>query len=140
MLVVNKLTKSFGTLKVLSSVSFQVKDKEILAIIGKSGCGKTTLLRILNKLESFEEGEISNCTFGLVFQDFNLFPQYTVLKNLTLAPKLLGKPTKQAQKILEDLKISEKMNVRISQLSRRAKTTCSNCKSFNVKTGCFVFR
>lgn len=117
MLVVNNLTKSFGTLKVLSSVSFDVKEKEVLAIIGKSGCGKTTLLRILNNLESFEEGEISDCTFGLVFQDFNLFPQYTVLKNLTLAPKLLKKPTKQAQKILDDLNLSDKTNSYISQLS-----------------------
>lgn len=117
MLVVKNLTKSFGNLKVLSSISFEVHDKETLAIIGESGCGKSTLLRILCHLEQFDEGKISFANCGLVFQEFNLFPQYTVLENIQLAPKLLNKQTEQATSILQQLNLLEKSNAHISQLS-----------------------
>lgn len=111
MLEVNNLTKSFGPHEVLKGVSFSLKQGEVLVIIGSSGSGKTTLLRCLNFLEQADGGTISvgdeeifNCQgkmnlseramrdrrlhFGLVFQSFNLFPQHTVLKNVTLAPSL----------------------------------------------------
>lgn len=117
MFVVENLTKRFGKLKVLSSISFEVRDNEILAIIGESGCGKSTLLRILCNLEPFDEGTISFTNCGLVFQELNLFPQYTVLENLQLAPKLLKKPTNQAKEILKKLNLSDKMDMHISQLS-----------------------
>ena len=108
-LEVKNLKKGFGATEVLKGVSFSLEQGQVLAIIGSSGSGKTTLLRCLNFLETPDEGEISvegkvltgedlteeqirrnRLHFGLVFQNFNLFPQYTVLQNVTLAPKLLG--------------------------------------------------
>jgi len=108
-LEVKNLKKGFGATDVLKGVSFSLEQGQVLAIIGSSGSGKTTLLRCLNFLETPDAGEIavegrcltgSSLTeeqirrnrlhFGLVFQNFNLFPQYTVLQNVTLAPKLLG--------------------------------------------------
>ena len=109
-LEVKNLKKGFGATDVLKGVSFYLEQGQVLAIIGSSGSGKTTLLRCLNFLETPDEGQIfvegrcltgdhlteeqirqNRLDFGLVFQNFNLFPQYTVLQNVTLAPKLLGK-------------------------------------------------
>ena len=108
-LEVTNLKKGFGATDVLKGVSFQLEQGQVLAIIGSSGSGKTTLLRCLNFLETPDGGEIfvegrcltgshlseeqirrNRLDFGLVFQNFNLFPQYTALQNVTLAPKLLG--------------------------------------------------
>ena len=108
-LEVKNLKKGFGAVDVLKGVSFSLEQGQVLAIIGSSGSGKTTLLRCLNFLETPDEGESAvegkcltgahlteeqirqnRLDFGLVFQNFNLFPQYTVLQNVTLAPKLLG--------------------------------------------------
>ena len=114
-LEVNNLKKGFGSLDVLKGVSFSLEQGQVLAIIGSSGSGKTTLLRCLNFLETPDEGEIrvggklltgKNLTeeqirqnrlhFGLVFQNFNLFPQYSVLENITLAPTLLKQGSQEA--------------------------------------------
>ena len=114
-LEVNNLKKGFGDTDVLKGVSFQLEQGQVLAIIGSSGSGKTTLLRCLNFLEQPDEGEIrvqgriltgadlseaqirqNRLNFGLVFQNFNLFPQYTVLENVTLAPTLLRKGSTDA--------------------------------------------
>ena len=114
-LEVNNLKKGFGDTDVLKGVSFQLEQGQVLAIIGSSGSGKTTLLRCLNFLEQPDEGEIrvqgriltgadlseaqirqNRLNFGLVFQNFNLFPQYTVLENVTLAPSLLRKGEPEA--------------------------------------------
>ena len=114
-LEVNNLKKGFGETDVLKGVSFQLEQGQVLAIIGSSGSGKTTLLRCLNFLEQPDEGEIrvqgqiltgadlseaqirqNRLNFGLVFQNFNLFPQYTVLENVTLAPSLLRKGSPDA--------------------------------------------
>jgi len=110
LLEVKNIKKNFGDTDVLKGVSFQLERGQVLAIIGSSGSGKTTLLRCLNFLETADEGEIlvngksltgshlseedirqNRLHFGLVFQNFNLFPQYTVLENITLAPTLLKK-------------------------------------------------
>ena len=109
-LEVNGIQKSFGKTEVLKNVSFSMEKGEVLAIIGSSGSGKTTLLRCLNFLERPDSGSFSvdgeelfnaektytdkekrekRLRFGLVFQQFNLFPQYTVLKNVSLARELL---------------------------------------------------
>ena len=111
LLEVKNIQKSFGKTEVLKGISFELNKGEVLAIIGSSGSGKTTLLRCLNYLEVPDFGQIivngvpvfdSESTvkytdndirklrlhFGLVFQSFNLFPQYTVFENITLAPKL----------------------------------------------------
>ena len=106
--------KSFGATKVLENISFDLQKGEALAIIGSSGSGKTTLLRCLNFLETADTGRIivggetlwdaadkgtqseeairkKRLHFGLVFQNFNLFPQYTALQNITLAGELLAR-------------------------------------------------
>ena len=114
-LEVNNLKKGFGETDVLKGVSFQLEQGQVLAIIGSSGSGKTTLLRCLNFLEQPDGGEIrvdgealtrdglteaqirhNRLNFGLVFQNFNLFPQYTALENVTLAPSLLRKGSPEA--------------------------------------------
>ncbi len=112
-LEVKNLEKSFGDTKVLRDISFSVEKGEILSVIGSSGSGKTTLLRCLNFLETAQNGTVTvggevlfdssqgakvtdrdirmkRLHFGLVFQQFNLFPQYTVMKNITLAEELLA--------------------------------------------------
>ncbi len=111
-LEVTNLRKHFGEVNVLNGVSFELEKGQVLSIIGSSGGGKTTLLRCLNALEVADSGSIAvngrtifgldengnpcldreaQLMFGLVFQQFNLFPQYNVLDNLCLAPKLLAK-------------------------------------------------
>ena len=111
-LEVKNIKKGFGDTDVLNGVSFSMERGQVLAIIGSSGSGKTTLLRCLNFLETPDEGEIwvngklltgenlsddqirqNRLHFGLVFQNFNLFPQYTALENIMLAPNLLKKGT-----------------------------------------------
>ena len=111
LLKVENIQKSFGKTQVLRDISFSLEKGEVLAIIGSSGSGKTTLLRCLNFLETPQVGKISvngevlydssdksktseseirknRLHFGLVFQSFNLFPQYKVIENITLAPSL----------------------------------------------------
>ena len=112
-LEVKNLKKNFGSTDVLKGVSFSLEEGQVLTIIGSSGSGKTTLLRCLNFLEKPDAGRITlnnevlfdsadkmsrraseirkrRLHFGLVFQNFNLFPQYTALKNVMLARELLG--------------------------------------------------
>jgi polar amino acid transport system ATP-binding protein len=116
-LEVKNIHKNFGKTKVLKGVSFSMEEGDIVAIIGSSGSGKTTLLRCINFLENATQGQIyvdgkcifdANSTkkltqkeirmrqlnFGMVFQQFNLFPQYNVLENVTLAPRLMAKKNK----------------------------------------------
>ena len=120
-LEVQNFTKSFGNTPVLKGIDFSMEKGETLAIIGSSGSGKTTLLRCLNFLETPDTGRMyvggdllfdaedkshtsdeairkKRLHFGLVFQNFNLFPQYTVLENLCLAPKLLAKEKPEFKK------------------------------------------
>ena len=114
MLEVKDIRKSFGKTEILKGIDFEMDQGEVLSIIGSSGSGKTTLLRCLNFLETPDAGRIAvngetlydgersdsagagelrrkRLHFGLVFQNFNLFPQYTALENVTLANLLLAK-------------------------------------------------
>lgn len=135
-LEVKNLKKSFDRTQVLKDISFSLEKGEVLSIIGSSGSGKTTLLRCLNFLETADGGSISiegnvifdgavaeklsdeeirqrRLHFGLVFQSFNLFPQYTVLENVTLAPSLLKRGTpeeieKKAKDLIARVGLTEK--------------------------------
>ena len=147
-LEVKDLRKSFGDNEVLKGINLSLKKGEVLSIIGSSGGGKTTLLRCLNFLEIANSGMIvvndksvfaaddgekptiapeAQLSFGLVFQQFNLFPQYSVIENLMLAPKLRAKRMgtgektaeieEKAKKLLATVGLTEKENAYPCQLS-----------------------
>jgi polar amino acid transport system ATP-binding protein len=130
--------KSFGNLEVLKGVSFQVKKGEVVAIIGRSGSGKSTALRCINRLEAIDSGHIEVCgrnvhdpaldlrdlrrNVGIVFQSYNLFPHLTVQENVTLAPRAAkGKTRAQAQEIcatvLRQVGLQDKAQAYPEQLS-----------------------
>lgn len=116
MLEVKNLCKKFGQRKILDNLSFTLKDGAIMTIVGPSGAGKTTLLRIIAGLEQADSGQIlingkqDLKQVGVVFQDYNLFPNLSVLENVTLAPKLVLEKSKQvADKEAEDLLAQLKM-------------------------------
>lgn len=160
-LEVNNLKKHFGSTDVLKGVSFSLEKGQVLAIIGSSGSGKTTLLRCLNFLETPDEGEIivggkvlsrdtdeklreSRLHFGLVFQNFNLFPQYNALENITLAPKLLkqGSPEQIQQKalsLLDRVGLSQKAASYPHQLSggQQQRLAIARALALNPEVLCF---
>ena len=141
LLEVKNIQKKFGDTKVLKGVSFSLEQGQVVAIIGSSGSGKTTLLRCLNFLETPDSGDIlvdgkllsgdsltdqqireNRLHFGLVFQNYNLFPQYTVLQNVMLAPSLLKKGSKKeleekALSLLDQVGLKEKAGSYPWQLS-----------------------
>ena len=146
-LEVHHIEKHFGATRVLEDISFDLEQGQALAIIGSSGSGKTTLLRCLNFLEKPDQGTISvagnlifdaadpatqresevrkkRLHFGLVFQSFNLFPQYTALKNVTLARELLAQEQpgfkENKKKILEDIQADGRELLAKMGLSERA--------------------
>ena len=154
-LEVKNIGKSFGKTEVLKGVSFSLEEGQVLSIIGSSGSGKTTLLRCINFLETADSGKITvdgdvlfdsesteklsskqkrdkQLSIGLVFQQFNLFPQYDVLGNVTLAPKLRAKERpdfkknkaqiyaeieEKAMKLLKQMGLEEKVHNYPCQLS-----------------------
>ncbi len=146
-LEVKNLEKSFDSLQVLKDISLSVENGEIISIIGSSGSGKSTLLRCLNRLETVDSGEIIvdgdtmvstvngksvyaneaalkkiRMKTGLVFQSFNLFPHYNVLRNITEAPiYVAGIPKEEAEKtayeLLDKLGLKEKAEAYPYQLS-----------------------
>ena len=117
------IKKSFGSLEVLKDISLQVEEGEVLSIIGPSGSGKSTLLRCATGLEIPDSGEIINQgDVGLVFQNFNLFPHFSVLKNITDAPIRVQKRKKeevyaQARTLLKQMGLADRENAYPFQLS-----------------------
>ena len=118
-----KIKKSFGSLEVLKDISLQVEEGEVLSIIGPSGSGKSTLLRCATGLETPDSGEIiKQGDVGLVFQNFNLFPHFSVLKNITDAPIRVQKRKKeevyaQARTLLKQMGLADRENAYPFQLS-----------------------
>ena len=165
LLEVKNIKKNFGRTEVLKGVSFTLKKGQVLAIIGSSGSGKTTLLRCLNFLETPDEGTISvgdkelfsagtkytddqirenRLHFGLVFQNFNLFPQYTVLQNITLAPSLLKMGTAEelntlGKHLLEQVGLADKLNAYPYQLSggQQQRVAIARAWAMNPEILCF---
>ncbi|MCG5241543.1 amino acid ABC transporter ATP-binding protein [Azospirillum doebereinerae] len=130
--------KSFGSVEVLKGVSFEIEKGEVVAIIGRSGSGKSTALRCINRLETIQSGTLEVCghrvddqsldlralrqDVGMVFQSYNLFPHLTVEQNITLAPRRVkGVPNREARALaLESLQrvgLAEKIDAYPEQLS-----------------------
>lgn len=137
-ITVKNLKKSFGILEVLKDISTEIKEKEVVCVIGPSGSGKSTFLRCLNRLEEISGGDVivnghaisaKNANLnqirqevGMVFQQFNLFPHKTVLQNITYAPLKLKGLTKdqakeRAMELLKKVGLVEKANAYPSELS-----------------------
>ena len=143
MISIRDLHKRHGPHEILKGISAEVKKGEVIAIVGPSGVGKSTLLRCINYLEPFEQGEINVAGFrlipgmghghqkelralrgavGMVFQQFNLFPHLTALQNITLAPMVVDKISraeaeKEALQLLDRVHLSDKAQHYPHQLS-----------------------
>ncbi|WP_298523625.1 amino acid ABC transporter ATP-binding protein [uncultured Methanobrevibacter sp.] len=123
LLEIKNLKKSFDDNVVLKDISLKVERGEVLAIIGPSGSGKSTLLRCITDLEEEDSGEIKfNGTFGLVFQNFNLFPHHSVMKNITNAPIRVQKRDKDevydhARMLLAQMGLEDKEDAYPCELS-----------------------
>ena len=172
LLEVKNIHKNFGKTQVLKGISFSLEKNEVISILGSSGSGKTTLLRCLNFLETPDKGSISiagkeifnaddkvkksdkqirqnHLHFGLVFQSFNLFPQYTVMKNLTIASELLAKKDKtgvtkeqinaRAMELLKEVGLTEKANSYPCELSggQQQRVAIARALSLNPDVLCF---
>ena len=160
-LEVKNLQKGFGGTEVLRGVSFALESGQVLAIIGSSGSGKTTLLRCINFLETPDAGEIlldgeellrtdenqlrkNRLRFGLVFQNFNLFPQYTALENVSLAPGLLKLGTREeidrrSRELLSQVGLADKCGAYPYQLSggQQQRTAIARALALRPEVLCF---
>ncbi|PHI06295.1 amino acid ABC transporter ATP-binding protein [Fusobacterium polymorphum] len=160
MINVENLSKNFGDLKVLKNISTTINKGEIISIIGPSGSGKSTFLRCINKLEEPTEGHIyidgmdlmdKNTDInkirervGMVFQHFNLFPNMTVLENLTLSPIMVKKESKEeAEKyalyLLEKVGLSDKVSSYPTQLSGGQKQRIAIARALAMKPEVILF-
>ena len=160
MINVENLSKNFGNLKVLKNISTTINKGEIISIIGPSGSGKSTFLRCINKLEEPSLGHIyidgmdlidKNTDInkirervGMVFQHFNLFPNMTVLENLTLSPTMVKKESKEeAEKyalyLLEKVGLSDKANSYPNQLSGGQKQRIAIARALAMKPEVILF-
>lgn len=145
MLEVKNLCKEFNNRPILKDISFTLKDGEIMTIVGPSGAGKTTLLRIIAGLETKGSGEIlidgklyDPGKVGVVFQDFNLFPNLNVLQNITLAPTMVLKESKEeadqnAKKLLDQLQMNGREKQYPYQLSGGQKQRVAIARALAMK-------
>ena len=176
-LEVSGIYKKFGTTEVLKGVDFSMEEGEVLSIIGSSGSGKTTLLRSISFLETADKGTVTldgevvfdannpqkrsstqqreiQSKFGFVFQSFNLFPQYTALENVMLAPKLLAKERddykKNKKEILEQIRteaialmeragLADKINNYPCELSGGQQQRVAICRALALKPKIMLF-
>lgn len=156
---VKNLIKSFGSNTVLKDISFNGEEGEVVCIIGPSGSGKSTLLRCLNRLEEAQGGTISifgedilktknlnkfRERIGMVFQMFNLFPNYTVMENITLAPLELGKMNRsdaeaKGMKLLEMVGLADKRDVYPATLSGGQKQRIAIARALEMSPEIMLF-
>ncbi|MFD0897911.1 amino acid ABC transporter ATP-binding protein [Loigolactobacillus binensis] len=152
MLELKAISKRYGRRLILDQLNLTVKDGEVLAIVGPSGAGKTTLLRCISGLERIDGGQIildgqafdpydnqnKDSVIGVVFQDFQLFPNLSVLDNITLAPMLALKHSKadaekQARALLERLALNDKEGLYPYQLSGGQKQRVALARALAMK-------
>ena len=150
MLKIENLAKSFGPRQILKDVNLELDDGQILTIVGPSGAGKTTLLRIIAGLETADQGEMQldserydlsgeeRGAIGVVFQDFKLFPNMSVLDNITLAPQLALKEDKataeaEARDLLGKLEMADKSQLYPYQLSGGQKQRVAIARALAMK-------
>ena len=159
-LEIQDLCKSFGDHEVLKGITTTIRKGDVLALIGPSGCGKSTFLRSLNLLEIptsghvlFEGTDMTDKSvdinhvrekIGMVFQQFNLFPNMTIKENIMLAPVKLGKMTKEqaeqkAMELLERISLSEKADAYPSQLSGGQKQRIAIVRSLAMNPDIILF-
>ncbi len=145
LLEINHMKKSFGEVEVLKDISMKVEEGEVFGIIGRSGSGKSTLLRCATGLETPDSGEIHyNGTFGLVFQNFNLFPHFSVLKNIVDAPLRVQKRNKEevykeARELLKKMGLADKENAYPFQLSGGQQQRVSIARALAMKPDILFF-
>ncbi len=160
MINITNLYKNFGDLEVLKNISTEIKKGEIISIIGPSGSGKSTFLRCINKLEEPSSGHIYidgmdlmdkdtdinkvRERVGMVFQHFNLFPNMTVLDNLTLSPIMVKKESKEeaekyALSLLEKVGLSDKASSYPTQLSGGQKQRIAIARALAMKPEVILF-
>ncbi len=155
----NKIKKNFGNLQVLRDISLNVEEGEVLCIIGPSGSGKSTLLRCLNRLEEIQDGSVvvldedvahtKNINklrenIGMVFQSFNLFPNYTVIENMLLAPLELkkmnrGEAIKKADALLKKVGLEDKRDVYPQTLSGGQKQRAAIARALEMNPKIMLF-
>lgn len=157
---VENLGKSFGNLKVLEGINVDIHQGDVVFVVGPSGSGKSTFLRCLNRLEEPTEGKIffegenildgktdidkHRQKMGMVFQQFNLFPHMTILKNLTIAPMKLQKKSqeeaeKTAMELLERVGLADRANAYPSQLSGGQKQRIAIVRALCMKPDVMLF-
>ena len=158
-IVASEVKKRFGALEVLKGISLEVAEGEVLCIIGPSGSGKSTLLRCLNRLEEIQSGSIAVIgenivqtkninklreNIGMVFQSFNLFPNYTVLENMMLAPLELKKMNRRqaedtAVSLLRKVGLEDKKNVYPHTLSGGQKQRVAIARALQMNPKIMLF-
>jgi polar amino acid transport system ATP-binding protein len=157
---VQSVCKRFGTVSVLEGVTFQVRPGSVVAIIGRSGSGKSTALRCINRLETIDAGQIRVCgqditsprldlnrlrrDVGIVFQSYNLFPHLTAEENVTLAPCLVLKLPRSAQRelaahVLAQVDLADKAQAYPSQLSGGQQQRVAIARSLAMKPSLMLF-
>lgn len=157
MLEIKNLAKSYDTRTIFKNMNLTVNDGEVLSIVGPSGIGKTTFLRIVAGLLPANDGEMilngealdltgdrTGSQVGVIFQDFNLFPQYTVKENVMLAPQLVHHETKaeaaeNADRLLQDLGLTAQADQYPFQLSGGQKQRVAIARALAMKPGILAY-